>query len=365
MIEIERKFHPVGHGAFYTEKFNIKGKGTYNIIYDCGTSGPVDLINDIITKEFPQDTIIDCLIISHFHKDHINGIPFLHERCKIKKVVIPLLDNAAKTLAIVEDLDKDFDYDVVLESLIYDSRIYFGERAQVVEIAPTDQQTGGDANSGDDVSVVDAWHFFPYNHQLTTRLDQFKRALGTLTIDEIKSIEEIRRHWKKIIDAYDSIRGNPNNNSMILLSIPNNDEMKVETIVDKKKHGSVKAGCLYMGDISMKAARIRNDVLNKLEKYKNLIGTLQVPHHGAKGNFHKRVFELGFDVAIFSCKKGDIKHPCPDILSDMETKGKKTFIVTEEPKAMVIQMSEKIAKVRTIKIIAVFSSGEGKVVEIL
>lgn len=356
MIEIERKFHAVGHGAFYTEKIKVNDKETYNIVYDCGTSGTTDSINAIIAKEFPDGTVIDCLIISHFHRDHINGVPFLHERCRIKKVIIPLLDNAAKTLAVVEDLDMDFDYETVLEGIIYEPRTFFGERAQVLEIRPDGRQTGGDANSGTDVSMIDMWHFQPYNYQLENRLNQFKVALGSLSIDHIKTIEEVRMHWDVIINAYETIRGNPNNNSMILLSYPSNEKVTVETIIDGRSYGYVKAGCLYMGDISMGAVRLRRNVLTRLDTYKKLIGTIQIPHHGAKDNFHEKILELGFEIAVCSCKKDDPKHPSPEIITTMKSKGVKTFIVTEEPKDMVVQLSNEKARRRVPRIVMIYNT---------
>ena len=39
-VIVQRTFHPVGQGAFYSERFYTSGQSeaVYNIVYDCGTS---------------------------------------------------------------------------------------------------------------------------------------------------------------------------------------------------------------------------------------------------------------------------------------------------------------------------------------
>ena len=76
MVNFTRKFHPVGFGAFYTECHEFGGR-EINVVYDCGTLKGETFIEGCIRKQFPKDkTVIDILFISHFHKDHINGVPF-------------------------------------------------------------------------------------------------------------------------------------------------------------------------------------------------------------------------------------------------------------------------------------------------
>ena len=85
-MRLERTFHPVGHGAFYTERFYTdNGDNVANIVFDCGCyEGPRSRkskpyfekqINDIVDTVFPlcaTKTKIAALFISHFHADHIN-----------------------------------------------------------------------------------------------------------------------------------------------------------------------------------------------------------------------------------------------------------------------------------------------------
>jgi phosphoribosyl 1,2-cyclic phosphodiesterase len=104
-MRLERTFHPVGHGAFYTERFyNDNGNNVANIVFDCGCyEGPGSgkskpyfdkQINDIVDTIFPlceDKTKIAALFISHFHTDHINGIPRLLNNCKVERIIMPKL----------------------------------------------------------------------------------------------------------------------------------------------------------------------------------------------------------------------------------------------------------------------------------
>ena len=101
-MRLERTFWPVGHGAFYTEKFG----GRVTVVYDCGSGlAPVrniggkdvspkdvaDRVNGFLPPKKDEDgnviKDIDLLFISHFHADHINGVPALLPR--VKRLVLP------------------------------------------------------------------------------------------------------------------------------------------------------------------------------------------------------------------------------------------------------------------------------------
>lgn len=78
-MKLIRTFHPVGFGAFYTEKhIDPTSKQSINVVYDCGTLHNKHYIKDAIRSYFKQGDYIDLLIISHFDIDHIKGIPFFN-----------------------------------------------------------------------------------------------------------------------------------------------------------------------------------------------------------------------------------------------------------------------------------------------
>lgn len=101
-IIMTRTFHPIGHGAFYTERFMQNGECKFSVVFDCGCyeafKGGVpagafeDRIKRAIDNFYPKDKeTINLLFISHFHTDHINGIEYLKDKCHIERIIVPQL----------------------------------------------------------------------------------------------------------------------------------------------------------------------------------------------------------------------------------------------------------------------------------
>ena len=88
---IQRTFHPIGQGAFYSEQHK-----NFTIVYDCGSKTKSSISDLVVKNAFPENHIIDILFISHFDKDHVNKISILKNQYKIKRVVLPLLHDFQK-----------------------------------------------------------------------------------------------------------------------------------------------------------------------------------------------------------------------------------------------------------------------------
>ena len=79
-MKVTRTFHPVGQGAFYSERFFMEDQqGTvHNIVYDCGVKwGYVGKVKHVVTQAFTQTDTIDYLFISHLDYDHISLVKTL------------------------------------------------------------------------------------------------------------------------------------------------------------------------------------------------------------------------------------------------------------------------------------------------
>ncbi len=130
---IERIFHPIGQGAFYSERHT---SCNINIVYDCGTTNPKSLAKQrVVSQSFSKDDVIHILFISHFDKDHISLIDTLKKAVKrIEKVVLPLLHDEEKIF--LSNIYNNFGQPD-LAQLVSDPNEFFGEETQIIEVQPS------------------------------------------------------------------------------------------------------------------------------------------------------------------------------------------------------------------------------------
>ena len=88
-MRLVRTFHPVGHGAFYTERFyeDNNPQPIFTAIFDCGCFEAAKLgttmqffqnqIENELQQTFNVGDRIDALFVSHFHTDHITVIDWM------------------------------------------------------------------------------------------------------------------------------------------------------------------------------------------------------------------------------------------------------------------------------------------------
>lgn len=355
-----RTFHPVGQGAFYTERYLLKGD-EFTIVYDCGsTTLKGKELERKIKSTFPKNHNIDILFISHFHADHINGIDVLAEHCKIKKVVLPLIEDTAKTLLKVTNL---IDNDYSDTSLIDSPEDFFGDDIPIIKIKTNEINLNSDGNELNldgaiDISTIGGsdeklsgtvfklnkdidWLFIPFNYEYNKRKEQFEEALGKygLKLSEIDTINKIKRNKSNIIKAYNEVDGDLNKNSMILFSGKNaEDYIHCFKHFHYYHHSHFQSGCLYMGDIDLNEPDIVRDINLKFKSLLSFIGTLQVPHHGSVRNFASSILSENIRCAIFSYGiTNTYGHPSDRVIGEVLAKDIYPHLVTEEQTSMVTQ----------------------------
>lgn len=174
-IRLDRTFWPVGHGAFYTERFyDHLDKHLFTAIYDCGsgngwmkanngqrylsTPAVKDLIEGFMPPQYAQNSKapiqdIDIAFISHLHADHINGFPVLLTR--IKKLVMPFLSDCkileallynAISANINEDGEINLDGEVDVENSIQQfilrlAQRNVGEGTVLIEVGESEENS--------------------------------------------------------------------------------------------------------------------------------------------------------------------------------------------------------------------------------
>jgi hypothetical protein len=367
-MKLMRTFHPVGQGAFYSERHYF-GLQEFTIVYDCGS---MTLTNQKLEKKikstFPKKYQIDILFISHFHADHINGIEALKQHCVIKKVIMPLLDDDSRTLCRVSNLIENIYYN---PQLIDDPDGFFGKETIVIKVRPTEinpNESRTELSNPIDINTYNMpveissgtvltpqnnvdWIFIPYNYEHQIKLNQFKIALlnSRLTLNDIDTISNINIHKAAIVVAYNAIDGDLNKNSMILFSGRERDNRFrifqyssfnfTRDYPNPRFSEKSQSGCLYTGDIDLNEPSIIDDISCKLKAVLSCIGTIQVPHHGSIHNFDSSIFKkLNPSYWIVSYgTTNNYGHPSDRVLGDIIQNRVAPFHVTENQTSILVQ----------------------------
>ena len=99
-----RSFLPVGQGAFYLESFKVFKEQPINIVYDCGSLSKEQILKAEIHNTFQKKENINAVFISHLHRDHINGLPYLLQYCNVKNIFLPLITEENRKWLLLKDL---------------------------------------------------------------------------------------------------------------------------------------------------------------------------------------------------------------------------------------------------------------------
>ena len=367
MDKLIRTFHPIGQGAFYTER-HLCEDSEFTIVYDCGsTTLRREKLEKKIKLTFPKDHTIDVLFISHFHADHINGIEILRSHCKIKNVIIPLIEKTSKTLFKVANL---IDSEFIDTRLIDDPESFFGGETQIIPIIPVEisqnenriifenpisfSETPGSSRrpSGTvfKLSTNIDWFLIPFNYKHDRRKEQFEAELNSyhLTLKDIDTIEKIKANKENIIKAYKKVDGDLNENSMVLYSGKKSEDnvccfdhfhhFRHTYLYELLQPLDCQSACLYMGDIDLSENAIVIDINNRLKDLLPYIGTLQIPHHGSIHNFSNSILNPNICCVIFSYGTSNTYgHPSDKVISDVIARDIYPHFVTEEQTSMVVQ----------------------------
>lgn len=301
-MKVIRTFHPIGQGAFYTERFILGNGKEVNIVYDCGTQCKRIINKEIRSYFAPMMHKIDILFISHFDDDHVNGIEeLLKQGIAIGNVVIPYYDNNICLKAYVlanptlnKLLSSNITKVIQVKPIISGTTTEISEASFIERLRNEIESLTPITTSG----LNSLWVFIPLYYgdgEMTCKLSKAlsERFKENFNFKDLENPQFINKHKKEINNAYNSVYCR-NVYSMMLYSGLLKDE---ESIVTKVYHKNSLLGndmlrpnrnnheaCLYTGDASFNNIRIGdtetylgNDLINR-------IGLLQIPHHGSISN---------------------------------------------------------------------------------
>lgn len=353
-LRMERTFHPIGQGAFYTEVFTDDYETKFVMVYDCGTESsnddmeiPFDEQIDSFKKSLGPRKHIDLLFISHFHKDHINGLDKLLTDVSVGKTIIPMLPQSIITLTRVHNFlmykNDAYALDRVIMELyngINDERDgRFGE-VQVVMPDNPDERLEGDNNrwvgngkrikKGELIPFKNHWIYEPFNsiEANDPRAIAFMKELvlikGAMRNNELDVNHLIRGCRKEVMTLYKKVMKKQNDNlyTLVVESRPAKDVAPLPGIYWSR--------CLYMGDLDSKN---NDDLWNRLYKtfdYNN-IGCIQVPHHGARDNWRDEMMKVKTtDYIISAGRKNTYHHPDYWLVENLKESNHCVFVISEK-----------------------------------
>ena len=363
-------FLPVGHGAFYCERFFPSGTDEpINVVYDCGAI-PEWPVEREITSLFDQGNTIHAVFISHFHEDHVNGLPALMKRCRVKRIYYPYLDAKAKSLMEIwlkangEDKSDAFRFlqnpngfvnkwsrmkggtalIAVLPNLgTEESPPSLGEgldrRMPSAPIAVTDLLKEGKKKEASLGALVD-WMYLPFNFRQDALIEQLETAFEAKgwSLDRLANMPMSPEIREEIRSVYNQVVPDCNLTSMVLFSGIDNSEVCQRGNAWEgglRSDWKTSAGCLYTGDYKAKG----NDRWKALDEvyspFKEYVGCVQIPHHGSESNFNDDFCGNNI-ILVASAGLGNRYHlPSQSVVRRCEKMGCGLQVVSEERRSRV------------------------------
>lgn len=283
---IERTFFSVGQALFCREKVNGR-----TIIYDCGGQKE-EIVKAAIDRAYPEKDQgkkekIDALFISHYDKDHINGVFHLLNRCNVRHLFLPMVSETSRMLSLY-----GLPYSRMLKDFFSNPKMFIRQNYQGTYFHYVVQQSEERLQAIDPIiiDILDGtedvysttylrfkdnsdypdWVYVPYNRKVMTQPEE-TQFLKKLELPSNATLDDILKKWrqkklslKKIIQELGII-----------------DIKKINDYSMTLYSGSIHArnACLFLGDYNA------SDYIHELHRaYQPLwqnISVIQVPHHGS------------------------------------------------------------------------------------
>ena len=335
-MKVTRTLHPIGQGAFYTEKFEYDGQQC-NVAFDCGGT------EKFIEKEvkgycdsLPCDNerlkpTIDAVFISHFHEDHVNGLKTLLSNAKVERIFLPLLNDDevyALSLSFVEKLGDPL-YSGLIESAVNGTPLKVDGVPDINVVRIDKYKSDGISDeqpyllydgqnehtdsrieipSGTSIKLKNStpWIFKTFNFRNAEgkREKQLKKALKKRGYE--LSLTELIKKWQApqyqdgIRKCYKFVSGSMNANSMVTYSGLGKNDFTVTNCMTSKycywrncsdinSFAPHKAGCMYFGDYEAKGKCKWKQYEDSFGYLIDLLHVQQVPHHGSRHNYNVKL----------------------------------------------------------------------------
>lgn len=260
-MRILRTFHPVGQGAFYSERFydSRQRDSKHNIVFDCGVClGKESTVKHVVKQNFTDSDEIDYLFISHLDYDHVSLAYNIVS--KAKNIVLPLVSEEHLVIAMSYYITEERNEMVAFFEDVIGRLSRKNDNSSVIFVGGDDVEPDMQKNvikSGTEIPTAwnSEWVFIPRNVNYHSRREELKDELRKVllgtnfknaikgfgmepvgTADELikklkdkdlaKNVLKIPVLRKTIKKAYEKIEGGTNENSLLLYSGPKYEQTR-------------------------------------------------------------------------------------------------------------------------------------------
>lgn len=317
-MKIIRTFYNVGQALFSKEELLDGNKVQFVSVYDCGAKS-----SSIIQKAIPNDSHVNRLYISHYHKDHIEGITLLLSHCKVENIILPMLTKEEKLIVISSCIENVSDQNEIesIISFIWDTKSYivnlsnnsnatcnvFQGLQNISDKKNNDIKTNKKEDAIEDGILIrngyinKTWNIHVLSEQeLSNFVNAFNSSPKNIKQLTINAIDDIVEIWKQH-SLGDIIKDALNKAGIKKFKTINQYSMTLYTgFINCEKTN----GCLYLGDFDAKS-NIEDLKNNYKAEWKN-ISIIQAPHHGSKENFNDELLE-NKPIVVISADNGPYK----------------------------------------------------------
>lgn len=285
-LKVRRTFYNVNQALFCKEQV-----GDFTIVYDCGGNNK-EVVNAAIHRSFKANDTINIVFLSHYDRDHVNGIFELLNFCNVSHLILPMVSNLRRFLSFEGMQDDSSDVELFCE----DAEEYMNLhnlRTKVHYVTETEdddekrtinyENLPREIPSGAKIRKNDIdWTYVVYNRRLMNK-DEEKRFLEALGLSSIATFASIKDAWKKV-------------NLAIKKALEKIDIIKIEDINDYSMTiysgcSRNKCGCLYLGDYN--ALAYFEELFEAYKEVWPTIDIIQIPHHGSLKNFKEKLIVKG------------------------------------------------------------------------
>lgn len=342
----------VGQGFFHSGEVWGLGNDLLHV-YDCGSLDDAALDREIELFFTRHGRHIDMLFVSHYHYDHVSGLPNLLKNAKVDTVIIPVIAPIERLVALGTTMPADarerwavdFAADPVQALRDLDPNV------RVIQVEP-DEEDPGDEDRPDDDSAdlpeaetgsdgsenlqppsnvhlrtgptsalegtdaagqtVAVWEWKAYTTKFAQQrhaclLSHLAAQLGveegvvTAALASMASFRQfVQTHHAAITAAFDQTFADVNLSSLLLYSGPAVGRKLRGRSFRTRSHGrdgkeigawDVLPGWLGTGDQKMGIRRC-GEVAKEFRHELWRVGVLTLPHHGAKSSYHPSLLAM-------------------------------------------------------------------------